>query len=143
MTKAWEQAIMENRQAVLDGWSAAAAERLPGGVASPVAEALAGELGMLLDALAGGSAPDGKLARITRILAVQEIPPSQALALFHDLLPHCETLSVSARASLRDRLDQLLLQAFDSYMQHRETIYQLKVDEGRRRMHMALRRAEA
>jgi hypothetical protein len=36
-----------------------------------------------------------------------------------------------------------VLQAFDCFMKHRETIYQLKVDEGRRRMHMALRRVEA
>ena len=143
MTNAWEQALMENRQAVLDRWSAAAAERLPGGIASPVAEALAGELGMLLDALAGGSAFDEKLSRITRILAVQELPPSKTLAIFLDLLPLCEGLSADAREGFRDLIDNLVLQAFDSYMKHRETIYQLKVDEGRRRMHMALRRVEA
>ena len=143
MTNAWELALMQNRQAVLDRWSAAAAERLPGGTASPVAEALAGELGTLLDALAGGSALDEKLSRITRILAVQELPPSKALALFHDLLPLCEGLSADEREGFRERIDELVLQAFDSYMKHRETIYQLKVDEGRRRMHMALRRVEA
>ena len=143
MTKAWEQALMENRHAVLDRWSAEAAAMLPGGCDSPVAEALAVELGRLVDAIAGGLAVDEALVRLTRILAVQEMPPSKALSLFFGLLPLCEGLSADARDCLRNRVDELVLQAFDCYMKHRETICQLKVDEGRRRMHMALRRAEA
>jgi hypothetical protein len=143
MTKAWEQALRDNRQSVLDGWSAGASSLLSGGNSSPVAQALTVELGRLLDALAAGDPVDDPLARLTRILAVQEIPPSKSLSLLFGIVPLCEGLSAEARDRFRDRVEELMLQAFDSFMKHRETIYQLKVEEGRRRMHMALRRVEA
>jgi len=54
-----------------------------------------------------------------------------------------EELPAECDHPCRDRLEGLTLQAFDSYMKHRETICQIKFDEGRRKMHMALRRAEA
>jgi hypothetical protein len=143
MTKAWEQALDEDRHSVLDRWSAAAAAQLTGGSSSPVAEALAAEFGRLIEALAGGNPVDEPLVRFTRILAVQELPPSKALSLIFALLPLVDGLTADGRDRFRDRLDELALQAFDSFMKHRETLYQLKVDEGRRQMHMALRRAEA
>jgi len=143
MTKAWEQVLRENRQSLLERWFAGAASLLSGGGSSPVAEALAAELGRLLDALAHGSSVDEPLVHLTRILAVQQLPPSRALSLLLGLMPVCDGLTSDEGNRFRDRLDELLLQAFDCYMKHRETICQLKLDEGRRQMHMALRRAEA
>jgi hypothetical protein len=143
MTKAWEQALRDNRQSVLDGWSVGASSLLSGGNPSPVADALAVELGRLLDAMAAGDPVDEPLSRFTRILAVQDIPPSKSLSLLFDIVPLCGGLSADALERFRDRVEGLVLQAFDSFMKHRETIYQLKVEEGHRRMHMALRRVEA
>ncbi len=143
MTKAWEQALRDNRQSVLDGWSAGASSLLSGGTSSPVSEALTVELGRLLDAMVAGDPVDEPLSRLTRIMAVQDLPPSKSLSLLFGIVPLCGGLSADARDHFRARVEELALQAFDSFMKHRETIYQLKVDEGRRRMHMALRRAEA
>jgi hypothetical protein len=146
MTRAWEQIINDNRQSVLDRWTSSIVAMLPGGLShgSLVSAAIAGELGGLLDAVTDRSLPVAEpIVRITRILAVQEIPPSKALSILFRLRGLVEGLPTESGDLFRDRLEELTLQAFDSYMKHRETIYQLKVDEGRRRMHMALRRVEA
>lgn len=113
---------------------------------SMLSGAISDGLGMLLDGWVAddANAIDEALERITRILAVQEFPPSQAMSLFFELKPVLDDLCpASEKAVLQDRLEELTLKAFDSYMMHREKIYQLKVDESRRRMFMALRRAEA
>ncbi|NTU54419.1 MAG: hypothetical protein HGA97_12150 [Chlorobiaceae bacterium] len=146
MTRAWEQIVKENRDRVLERWSSTVMAMLPGGMShgSLVAVAITEELGILLDAIMDRTLPVAEpIVRITRILAVQEIPPSQSLSILFLLRGMIEELSVECDHPFRDRLEALTLQAFDSYMKHRETIYQIKVDEGRRRMHMALRRAEA
>jgi len=146
MTRAWEQKVNENREVVLDRWVSSIMAMLPGSKSggSLVASAIAAELGGLLDAVTDHSASAAEsIVRITRILAVQEIPPSKALSILFQLRGLIEALPVECDHPCRDRLEELTLQAFDSYMKHRETIYQLKFDEGRRKMHMALRRAEA
>jgi hypothetical protein len=146
MTRAWEQIVKENRSRVLERWTSSVVSMLPGamGHGSLVAVAIAEELGGLLDAVMDRTLPASEpIVRITRILAVQEIPPSKSLSILFVLRGLIEELPASCSHPCRDRLEELTLQAFDSYMKHRETIYQLKVDEGRRRMHMALRRAEA
>lgn len=146
MTRAWEQIINSNRQAILGRWCSSVMAMLPGGLnhGSLVASALAEELGGLLDAIADPTLPIAEpIVRITRILAVQEIPPSKALSILFGLRGLVEGLPAECTEPFRDRLEELTLQSFDSYMKHRETIYQLKVDEGRRRMHMSLRRAGA
>lgn len=146
MTTAWEQKVNENREAVLERWISSIVAMLPGqkGRDSLVGSAIADELGGLLDAVTDRTAPAAEpIVRITRILAVQEIAPSKALSILFQLRGLIEELPADCDHPCRDRLEALTLQAFDSYMKHREAIYQLKVDEGRRRMHMALRRAEA
>ncbi|HWR00275.1 MAG TPA: RsbRD N-terminal domain-containing protein [Chlorobaculum sp.] len=146
MTRAWEQIMTRDRQAILDRWSSSVMAMLPGGLnhGSLVASAIAEELGGLLDAVSdSGKSASEPIVRITRILAVQEIPPSKALSILFGLRGMVEGLDPESGERFRDRLEDLTLQAFDSYMKHREAIYQLKVDEGRRRMYMALRRAEA
>ncbi|NTU59206.1 MAG: hypothetical protein HGB00_09900 [Chlorobiaceae bacterium] len=146
MTRAWEQIIKENRQAVLDRWTTSVIAMLPGSLnhGSLVAAAIAEELGGLLDAVSDRSlSATEPIVRITRILAVQDLPPSKALSILFGLKGLVDGLPAACGEPFRDRLEELTLQAFDSYMKHREAIYQLKVDEGRRRMHMALRRVEA
>jgi len=145
MTRAWEQNVKENREAVLERWLSSVLAMLPGEKSrrSLVATAIAEELGGLLDAVTDCTAPAAEpIVRITRILAVQEIVPSKALSILFLLRGLIDEFAAECDHLCRDRLEELTLQAFDSYMKHREAIYQLKVDEGRRRMHMALRRAE-
>ena len=146
MSKAWNSVIQENRTKILDRWIDRAGELYSGKIApgGPVAGALKAALGMVLDALPGsGDLLDEALTRVTRILAVQDFPPSRAIALFFELNDIVQDLGPTDREQFRDRLERLVLQAFDSYMMHREKIYQLKVEEGSRRMHMALRRVES
>jgi hypothetical protein len=146
MTRAWEQIVKEDRDRLLERWTSSVVSMLPGGMShgSLVAAAIAEELGGLLDAVADRSMPAAEpIMRITRILAVQEIPPSKSLSILFVLRGLIEELPAECDHPFRDRLEELTLQAFDSYMKHRETIYKIKVDEGQRRMHMALRRAES
>jgi hypothetical protein len=146
MTRAWEQIVKENRDRLLERWTSSVVAILPGAMShgSLVAAAIAEELGGLLDAVTDRSMPAAEsIMRITRILAVQEIPPSKSLSILFVLRGLIEELPAECDHPFRDRLEELTLQAFDSYMKHRETIYKIKVDEGQRRMHMALRRAEA
>jgi hypothetical protein len=146
MTRAWEQIVKENRKALLERWTSSVVAMLPGGMShgSLVAAAIAEELGALLDAVTDRTMQAAEpVMRITRILAVQDIPPSRALSILFMLRGLIEELPVECDHPCRDRLEELTLQAFDSYMKHRETICQIKYDEGRRKMHMALRRAEA
>lgn len=146
MSRAWEQTVKENRDILLERWTSSVVAMLPGQMSrgSLVATAVAGELGALLDAVTDSTVPAAEpIVRITRILAVQDIPPSKSLSILFLLRGLIEELPAECDHPCRDRLEALTLQAFDSYMKHCETIYQLKVDEGRRRMHMALRRAEA
>jgi hypothetical protein len=146
MTRAWEQIVKENRKTLLERWTSSVVAMLPGGGShgSLVAAAIAEELAALLDAVADPSAQANEpIMRITRILAVQDIPPSKSLSILFMLRGLIEELPAECDHPCRDRLEELTLQSFDSYMKHRETIYQIKFDEGRRKMHMALRRAEA
>jgi len=146
MTRAWEQKVNENREALLERWLSSIVAMLPGEKSreSLLASAIAAELDGLLDAVTDRAVPAAEpIMRITRILAVQEIAPSKALSILFLLRGLIEELAAECGHPCRDRLEELTLQAFDSFMKHREAIYQLKFDEGRRKMHMALRRVEA
>jgi hypothetical protein len=146
MTRAWEQTVKENRKALLEQWTTSVMAMLPGGGShgSLVATAIGEELNALLDAVTDRTMQAAEpIMRITRILAIQDIPPSKSLSILFMLKAMIEELPGECDHPCRDRLEELTLQAFDSYMKHRETICQIKYDEGRRKMHMALRRAEA
>jgi hypothetical protein len=146
MSTAWQQSIRESRQEILDRWTGMALSLFSAslGPSSPLSEAIAEGFGMILDNIEeDGDMLAEALTRTTRILAVQNLPPSRAMSIFLSLYALAGGFYPSGREAFRDRLETLTLQAFDSYMKHRETIYQLKVEETARRMHMALRRAEA
>ncbi len=152
----WANFLEVNRRTLLEQWLDCALTLFPEKMeySTPVAMMLSGSLEALLDGL-GESKNDSQhaLDDVTRLLAVQSIPPSRALSIFMELkiilrsimmkTGVAERLSEEALELCNLSLDTLTLQAFDSYMQHREKIYQLKVEEGRRRMFMALRGAEA
>jgi len=83
-------------------------------------------------------------------LALQDIPPSQALAfVFYlkqvirdELAEELKDLTLAPEmADLESRIDGLALLGFDGYMQRREKLCELKVNEVKARVSGLLRRA--
>ncbi|MFZ4524808.1 MAG: hypothetical protein ACOYOE_04445 [Chlorobium sp.] len=156
MKTRWTDLLEANKKALFEQWLDCALALFPEkmGYSTPIGMVLSGALEKIISCL-GKSENDYKdsLDDVTRILAVQNIPPSKALSIFlepklilRDIMkrvPVAGTLTQEVQEAFNSRFDALTLEAFDSYMRHREKIYQLKVEEGSRRMHMALRRAEA
>ncbi len=153
MKTRWTDFLEANKKAILERWLDCALALFPEkmGYSTPIAMVLSGALEKILFSL-GKSENDCKeaLDDVTRILAVQNFLPSKALSIFlepklilRDIMMKTNVADTLMQEAFNSRLDALTLEAFDSYMRHREKIYQLKVEEGSRRMHMALRRAEA
>ena len=151
MNKESIRLIEEHRSKVLERWQesvlASFPEKMHAG--TPLAQALSDVLGQVLDAL--GGTPEAlreALNKISRILAVQKYPPSRAMSLFFELK---SILRDIAPRKLKQKhwdefqtgVEHLTLEAFDSYMVHREKIYQLKVEESKRQTFMMSRRAKA
>ena len=143
--------IEEHRSKVLERWQESVLAFFPEKMhaGTPLAQALSDVLGEVLDAL--GGTPETlreALNKISRILAVQKFPPSRAMSLFFELK---SILRDIAPGELKQKhwdefqtgVEHLTLEAFDSYMVHREKIYQLKVEESKRQTFMMSRRAKA
>jgi len=153
MKRRWTDFLEVNKKAILQQWLDCALALFPEkmGYSTPIAMVLSGALEKILFSL-GKSENDCKeaLDDVTRILAVQNFLPSKALSIFlepklilRDIMMKTKVADTLMQDAFNSRLDELTLEAFDSYMRHREKIYQLKVEEGSRRMYMALRRGEA
>ena len=89
------------------------------------------------------------LDQITRVLAIQDFPPSRAMGLFYELkeivreIAKKKGVSFGAKdwGEFNSRLEQMTRESFDSYVGHREKIYQIKVDESKNRAFMLLKKA--
>jgi hypothetical protein len=98
----------------------------------------------------GAEAAVAALDEVIRVLALRDINPSQALA-FVFYLKHivreelAQELGDASLAlemvNLESRIDGLALLGFDSYMQRREKLCELKVNEVKSRVSGLLRRA--
>jgi hypothetical protein len=122
---------------------------------NPVGGSLSRTVDALYDHLLedeSGNSPLADLEEFIRVRAVQDFEPSQAVGFIlylkqaiREQLP--EVLAAQPLSpellSLESRIDRLVLQAFDFYMQSREKIYEIKSNEFRRRSYLALRRAQA
>lgn len=154
MKAAWNIALQKARPEIFRRWKGSALD-LFSGAESPsslITDALLEQMASLLDSLADekGDCSDAVDA-ICRILAVQPFQPSFAMRVFFSLksiVPELlcgqsgdEFSGEGEPVRFLSRTDELILMAFDRYMAHRERLYQLKVEESRNRMHMALRRA--
>lgn len=144
MNRTWERIIRENRETILKRWLEFGLDLFSGKMApgTPISEALADGMGMMLD----GFAEDGErcregVSRVTRILAVHPFRPSRSLSLFPELRSILQETGGSEGDApfCTERIEAILFEAFDLFMGHRETIYQLKVEESRSKMHMLLR----
>lgn len=148
--------IQENSEEILQRWTVAGgalfSEKT---LISPlISDALSGAMAMILEGIdENGEALGDGLESLSRIFAVQPVPPSGAMSLFFELknivpetllkIPGQRAFSDAERTGFQARIDEIILHAFDRYMANREKIYRLKVEESGRRMHMALRRAGA
>lgn len=145
MNRTWEQFIRENRETILGRWHECGLDLFSGKMApgTPLTEALADGMGMILDGFHdGGELCREGVSRVTRILAVHPFRPSRSLSLFRQLrtiLQECGG-SETDTGFCTERIDSIVFDAFDLFMEHREMIYQLKVEESRSKMHMLLRR---
>ncbi|NTW57302.1 MAG: hypothetical protein HGB20_09720 [Chlorobiaceae bacterium] len=154
MKATWNNALQKARPEIFRRWKGSALA-LFSGAESPsslITDALLDQMASLLDSLAedNGDCSD-TVDAICRILAVQPFKPSLSMQVFFSLksiVPELicgqsgdEFSSEGEPARFLSRTDELILMAFDRFMAHRERLYQLKVEESRNRMHMALRRA--
>jgi len=145
MNLTWERIIRENRETILTRWTEFGLDLFSGKMApgTPLAEALADGMGMILDGFhAEGERSMEGVMRVTRILAVHPFRPSKSLSLFRELRSILlEIGGVEGDATFcAARIEEIIFESYDRFMEHRETIYQLKVEESRSKMHMLLRR---
>ena len=155
MRTAWGKLIQENREKILDRWIEKGlsifSEKI--GRSTPIGESLSEGLSIMLDGIEENSKSFmAAVNQIARILAVQPLPPSKALSLFLELKTILyetapkesknNALRQSDRDAFQTRIEQITLVAFDCYMENREKIYQLKVEESKRQAFMLLRRAQ-
>jgi len=145
MSTTWERVIEERRHDILRRWQEKGlglfAEKMS--PATPMGEAMADAMAMILDGFATGDelAREG-ISRMARMLAVHSFRPSRSLSVFTTLrdILLADAPDRDAAEVCRKRIEEMTFEAFDSFMEHREKIYQLKVEESRDKMYMQLRR---
>jgi len=89
------------------------------------------------------------LEQICRILAIQDFPPSKAMALFYELKGIVRKLAKKTGVGFKAKdwvefnstIESMTLETFDCYSAQREKIYQLKVDESKNKAFMLLKKA--
>jgi hypothetical protein len=108
--------------------------------ANPVGDGLRDELAPLLDGVLDGRAPtelSSSLDRIVRVRALQDMSPSQAVGFVLDLKTIFREVAGGATADdvrcVDDRVDRLLLTAFDVFNRCREQLCEIRVSEIRNR----------
>ena len=113
----------------------------PDPFANPMGHRVHASTAALLDAIAAGQ-PEAAVAAavepLMRVQAIQGRPASEAVA-FVSLLARASRevsggMPPDLAAGLRDRLDAVLLVAFDVYVRCREEIFEIRVREARRRV---------
>ena len=139
------EALARRRDAIVGEWLARTLRSYPLHTArfllqdpdpfrNPVGQALQRGLPALFDELLGtmdAIRVRSSLDSIVRIRAVQDFTPSQAVG-FVFLLKEVLREQGPVPAEFERRIDQLALAAFDLYMECREKIAEIKVDEARR-----------
>ena len=89
------------------------------------------------------------LEQICRILAIQDFPPSKAMALCYELKGIVRKLAKKTGVGFNAKdwvefnstIESMTLETFDCYSAQREKIYQLKVDESKNKAFMLLKKA--
>lgn len=140
---------MSPRDPIVEQWIASALQSYPSASVpflsaeddpfrNPVGHTLRQSLTTLYDELRGTMETERiapALDALIRIRAVQDLTASQAVGFVFLLKPILRELA-PVDDSLNDRIDRLALMAFDKYMQCREQLADIRVNEGQRRMHV-------
>jgi hypothetical protein len=153
--------LQRHREEILGAWRSLVLARLsaapaapspspPDPFGNPVGSRVHATTAAVLDALAGRLPPEALAAAmepLMRVQAIQGRPASEAVALV-PLLRRAsrevpEGIGPAEAATLEERLDALLLIAFDLYMRCREDIFEIRVRETRRRVSALLDRLSA
>jgi len=117
---------------------------------NPVGQATLKGLNTIIDLLDAGpdqAAAKAALDPIMRIRAIQEFTPAQAVRFVFDLKHIIHAMAAADRQAIDTmtmidrRIDELVLVAFDLYMQSREKLYELKANEVKERTYKAFARA--
>ncbi len=146
---------MSEREPMLEQWIAETIQSYPSSAVpflageddpfrNPVGHTLRESLTALFEQLQGNMETDRiatALDAIIHIRAVQDLTASQAVGFVFLLKPillelQPERNPVLLDVLLNDRIDRLALMAFDKYMQCREQLADIRVSEGRRRIHV-------
>lgn len=159
-----ENLLAEKKSAILKRWFLLLAETYPPDTskflkkqkdkfANPVGAAIIYGLEGIYDELRGEMEPERLahfLDRIIRVRALQKFTPSQGLNFIFQLKGLIrEVLGKGMRQEglseelieMDVRIDRLALLAFDLYAVCREKLYEIKVNDEKRRLHMLLRKA--
>jgi hypothetical protein len=154
--KEFKDYLRENRSVILEGWLKGIQEAYPGHLSSnlskekdrfsnPVTTTFKEGMELLYDGFLSGIGTDqlsAPLERMIEIRAVQDLSPSQAVALLillkktvrqrideHPIKP---IPAVSGWFEFEAWIDEITLSAFDLYVRCRERIFEIRVDEIRK-----------
>jgi hypothetical protein len=145
------RAVAGERSAVIQEWFERTLRDYPGQTVgflrgekdpfrNPVGHTLREGLAVLFDEILGEMDEPritAALDAMVRIRAVQDYTASQAVAFLFLLKEVLREKSPSADlATLENRIDRMVLLAFDLYMKCREKIYEIKAEEAKRRVYL-------
>ena len=157
--------LLQKKASILERWFDLILETYPAGTSkslkrekdrfvNPVGQTISREIRVLYDGLIQGISTDqlsSSLNNIIRIRSVQDFPPSQAIG-FIFLLKKAirevlesgiqEKQVLGEWLEFQSRIDQLTLLAFDIYMECREKICEIRVNEAKADREMAFRLVE-
>jgi hypothetical protein len=138
--KKWFELIMESYPAGGSNQLAAENDKFNNPTSSTISEGIEGIFDEILRGPDDGK-PSGYLGDIVRLRAVQDFLPSEALSFFVSLkgiirdelrVEITEQHLSHEMLSLEATIDSLLLSAFDVFMERKEKIYEIKVNEVKR-----------
>lgn len=157
--------LLQKKASILERWFDLILETYPAGTskalkrekdrfANPVGHTISREIRTLYDGLMQGISTDhlsSSLNNIIKIRSVQDFPPSQAIG-FIFLLKRATREVLEKRIQekqvlgewleFQSRIDRLALLAFDIYMECREKICEIRVNEAKAQREMAFRLLE-
>jgi len=157
-----ENLLLQNQKAILERWFDLILETYPASTAAlmrkdknqftnPVGFTISREIEILLKGLIEGANPEGfstSLNSIVKVRSVQDLSPSKAVGFILLLKKAIEETAKGEIQKemiqdewlkLQSRIDDLALQAFDIYMDCRERVCEIRINQAKSEREMAFR----
>ncbi len=147
--------LAQHRKSIIESWIVEAAGTYPSQTSrflleekdqfrNPVGQALRDGLPVLFDEIAGRMNPDQinpVLESLMRMRAVQDFAPGAAVS-FIFLLKRIirDRIQGAGDYAVDERIDQMVMLAFDIFMKCREKMYEIRLNEARRSLFLRFRR---